>query len=105
MQRCYLGHLLEVRPKLFSGDDGEVEGGHHLSLCEVQPPSFGEKVRFPLGEPRVVQSSREVHLGAVHSPSVVLLHHRGAVTQAPPLTCRNTWRKQKFCWSASEDGV
>lgn len=85
---CYLSHLLQVRPEVFPGDVGEVEGGHNLCLCEVQPPCFGEKVGLPFGEPWVVQCGGEVDLRAVHRPPVVLRHHGRAVTQAPPLTCK-----------------
>lgn len=89
MQRgSYLSHLLQVGPEVFPRDVGEVEGRHHLRLCEVQPPCFGEEVGLPFGEPRVVQRGGEVHLRAVHRPPVVLRHHGRA--QATPLTCGST---------------
>lgn len=86
--QCYLSRLLQVRSEVFPGDVGEVEGGHHFRLCEVQPPRFGEEVGLPLGEPRVVERGGEVDLRAVHRPPVVLRHHGRAVAQAPPPTCR-----------------
>lgn len=90
----YLGHLLQVRPKVLPGDVGQAEGRHHLRLGEVQPPRLGEEVGLALGEPRVVQRRRQVDLGAEHRPPVVLGHHRGAVAQSPPIACRagGGWR-------------
>lgn len=80
----HLRRLLQVRPKVLPADVGEAGRGRHLRLGEVQPPGFGEEVGLPLGEPRVVERSRKVDLGAVDRPPVVFRNHRGAGTEATP---------------------
>lgn len=78
--QAHLRRLLQVGAKVLPGDVGEAEGGQHLGLGEVQPPRFGEEVGFALGEPRVVERSREVDFGAVDRPPVVFCNHRRAGT-------------------------